>query len=114
VEITTRKLLCEGGARGVIEFPDSRTASPNVYQFTVGYNLHNTKDRIHLSAHSVPGEPPWPDNLCSILHTTVNDYISYSEASAAGASMTKTVDIVQHAGRTTASDESGAAEGIGE
>ena len=106
VDITVRKLLCEGGSKGVFDYPDSYTASPNVYQFTVGYNLQNTKDRIHLSAHSVPGEPPWPDNLSSIAHTDVNDYISYSEASAAGSSMTRYVDIVQVAGRTTASEKS--------
>ena len=101
VDITTRKLLCEGGSKGLFEFPNSYTASPNKYQFTVGYNLQNKLDKIELRASSVPGEPPWPDDLSSIAHTSVSDYISYAQAEAAGGSMTRIVDIVHVAGRTT-------------
>jgi hypothetical protein len=101
VDISTRKLLCEGGSKGLFEFPNSYTDSPNKYVLTVGYNLQNAHDRIKLEASSVPPEPPWPDNLSSIVHKTVTDYIYYDDAEAAGGSMTRIVDIVHVAGRTT-------------
>ncbi len=87
LDISVWKQLCEGGRKGQMDFPDSHTGASNEYQLTVGYNLHNTKDRIGIKVES----------LCDGLSYEATDesevFIGYDEAAGAGGALTRVVKM---------------------
>jgi hypothetical protein len=77
--IETWKKLCEGGTKGYMVFDHCFTNASGTFQFTVGYNLHNSKDAVEVSVRADPG--------------SANDSISYSQAAASGGTMQRTIIV---------------------
>jgi hypothetical protein len=98
--ISTVKVLCEGDAKGFMNFPSSYTNALGTYEFTVGYNLHNRYDFIEATVDVFPDtiSIPWP--LQPRGNTGVKDKITYNEAArASNGSLRRTIEVDVLAGR---------------
>lgn len=81
MDIKTVKWLCEGTSKGEISLPNSYTNAEGLYSFTVGYNLHNSKDYIYATVDAYPG-PPYI--VVNPLETKSMNTITYNFASPGG------------------------------
>jgi hypothetical protein len=93
MNISTVKNLCEGGAKGYMDFSSSYTNASGTFQFTVGYNLQNSFDSVVANVEAIPETTniPWP--LQRWQNTKVTDEITYDEVRASNGYMNRLIVV---------------------
>lgn len=99
LNVTVYKHLCDDEIKGKFDFSDSSTGSDHIFSMsTVEYNLHNSDDRVKLSAEIYFIDEP--DSIGILGTDSAIDVIYYEDAEPYdGMTMTRTIDLVVDAYR---------------
>jgi len=89
VRIRAGKYLCEGGVRGDFMYDDCYTNTAGEYQITVGYNLHNTEDKIRLYGLNHAGYDIIEGYF--LFSAESEEWIDYDEAEGSGGTIYRTM-----------------------